>query len=190
MRSGHFSGEAGLSLGRALQILIDRLCVWHNTGIFSTVLHFHGESDLLNRVVRCYLGGDSSLHCKGHCNNVLTALDEIHWTVILVNFYNPAGLWFCETTPEHKRFITIYCLKLQTKLLCKRLPCMTIFISSRTVYQSCSRNSLRLNWDKFSLQNVSHALKHTNRTYQWGCVQPVGISRTVWSPHPWSFCAS
>lgn len=65
------------------------------------------------------------------------ALDEIRRTVVLVNFYNPAGPWSCETTPAHTRPITIDCLKLQTELLYKRLSCLTISASARTVSTDC-----------------------------------------------------
>lgn len=65
------------------------------------------------------------------------ALDEICRTVVLVNFYNPAGPWSCETTPARTRSITIDGLKLQTKLLYKRLSCMTISASARTVSTDC-----------------------------------------------------
>lgn len=33
--------------------------------------------------------------------------------------------------------------------------------------------------DRFSLQNVNHALEHINSAYQLGCVQPVGIFGSV-----------
>lgn len=87
----------------------------------------------------CCLGGDSSLIARVIATMQQktlmssAALDEIRQTVILVNFYNPAGPWSCETTPAHTRSFTIDCLKLQTKLLYKRLFCMTISASARTV---------------------------------------------------------
>lgn len=79
------------------------------------------------------------------------ALDEIRRTqsmrYVLVNFYNPAGLWSCETTPARTRSVTIDCLKLQTKLLYKRLSCMTISASARTVSVDCLQVSyLRTVW--------------------------------------------
>lgn len=70
MRSGHLSGGAGLTLGSVLHALLGGLCV----GKKSIVLHLHGESYLLNRMGRWCLAGDSSLHCKDHCNDVFSCI--------------------------------------------------------------------------------------------------------------------
>lgn len=114
------------------------------------------------------------------------ALDEIHRTVILVNFYDPAGqhiqdLLLLIVLNYKPSFCTKDCpirpfLRLQEWFLLAVYK----YLVHVQFSQFCSRNSLELTeTDRFTLQNVNHALKHTNSTYQLGCMQPVGIFGSV-----------